>query len=584
MDSNAAAARDFIEHETQFHLGALLTEQPHPKTVTLSQTTASDISAGIAMLQSVDGDIIGLADTVFGSPEFASLTADITSTFRAGGRICFSGCGATGRLSILLETMWRKYWKDTKTLPKGIAARYPDAADKVISIMTGGDFALVRSVESFEDYTEFGREQVREAGLGAGDMLVAVSEGGETSSVIGTAFEALAAGARVYFVCNNPLALLAKTVERSRIIIDEPRVTKIELASGPMAVAGSTRMQATTSELLVLGAALEMSLETILNPDDAGTAGAARFAEQYAALQKILSCKENRDAMARMVSTEAAVYRAGGAITYLAKEMLLDIFTDTTERSPTFMLPPFRRADDAVAPRSWAFVKHPGLSTVDAWRHVYVREPRCLDWTPEDYSRMGAPERARPFPPKITKGDLMQFCIGNEPDASRCSSPEDTAVMVLFGNELRDTGFIDAGKKMSSGFTRSAAFIIGDNAPGYDSENVFHVRCKLPVSRLGLWKHLAAKLVMNTVSTATMALMGRIRGNWMMYVETSNKKLIDRGTRLIAEIAGVSYDEACYALFETRDELTRWDAGTPRPSPVARTIEKLTTAVPAGSI
>ena len=41
-----------------------------------------------------------------------------------------------------------------------------------------------------------------------------------------------------------------------------------------------------------------------------------------------------------------------------------------------------------------------------------------------------------------------------------------------------------------------------------------------------------------------MAKMGRVWGNWMIQVLPTNKKLIDRSTRIIANIAGIPYLEA----------------------------------------
>ncbi|MCK7533410.1 MAG: hypothetical protein MZV63_21445 [Marinilabiliales bacterium] len=109
---------------------------------------------------------------------------------------------------------------------------------------------------TFEDYQEFGRQQVRELNVAAGDMLVAITEGGETSSVLGTVAEAADRGAAVFLLFNNPADILCKHIERSRKAIEDPRVTVLDLFCGPMAIAGSTRMQATTSEQLVAGAAL----------------------------------------------------------------------------------------------------------------------------------------------------------------------------------------------------------------------------------------------------------------------------------------------------------------------------------------
>ena len=58
--------------------------------------------------------------------------------------------------------------------------------------------------------------------------------------------------------------------------------------------------------------------------------------------------------------------------------------------------------------------------------------------------------------------------------------------------------------------------------------------------------------------------------------KTTNKKLIDRGTRLIAKQTGLSYAEACTALHRTMAELAGWNhKDGARPSPVALTIERL---------
>jgi N-acetylmuramic acid 6-phosphate etherase len=62
-------------------------------------------------------------------------------------------------------------------------------------------------------------------------------------------------------------------------------------------------------------------------------------------------------------------------------------------------------------------------------------------------------------------------------------------------------------------------------------------------------------------------------------VSPSNKKLIDRGTRLISLSTGLSYEQACEALHEAIDEVARRSqAGEEVPSPVALAIERIGTA------
>ena len=53
------------------------------------------------------------------------------------------------------------------------------------------------------------------------------------------------------------------------------------------------------------------------------------------------------------------------------------------------------------------------------------------------------------------------------------------------------------------------------------------------------------------MSTATMAKMGRVFGNWMVQVLQTNKKLIDRSTRIIANLAKIPYEQANLAFFKS---------------------------------
>jgi N-acetylmuramic acid 6-phosphate etherase len=58
----------------------------------------------------------------------------------------------------------------------------------------------------------------------------------------------------------------------------------------------------------------------------------------------------------------------------------------------------------------------------------------------------------------------------------------------------------------------------------------------------------AQKLVLNMLTTAAMARLGRVYDNRMIYVALSNSKLRKRGLRLLAETAGISESEARQAL------------------------------------
>ena len=63
----------------------------------------------------------------------------------------------------------------------------------------------------------------------------------------------------------------------------------------------------------------------------------------------------------------------------------------------------------------------------------------------------------------------------------------------------------------------------------------------------------------------------------MSFVDCTNKKLLDRGTRLLVEIAKVDYRTACATLFEAMEEIAAAgnNNGKEKASPVQVALKKL---------
>ena len=545
-ESAKAKARDFIDNEKQFHLGFLPTEQSNPITATLEEDFKRSTLAGVVCLQRADRQMPITLRHVFAGPEFRELVDSMEGTLKAPkGRIVFSGCGATGRLAILLESMWRDFFHRRAA---ELTAEERALADRSASIMTGGDFALIKSVESFEDSMPGGERQAAALNIGEGDTFVAITEGGETSSVLGTLRYAASHGARCFLVFNNPAYLLRSRLDRSREAIDNPKVTVIDLYCGSMALAGSTRMQATSSEQLLGSCALEAALCRVLPRFAKETAG-----DYTVAFEKLLSSLESpasRMAIAEMIEFEKALYARKGRVTYFADDCMLDLFTDTTERSPTFMLPPFRSVDEKGLAQSWAFVKNPLHGTEECWQALLHRGARCLEWTAADYAAPGMPAIRDGRPPEIGLKCLMRYPIGNEDTPQRYEGCLSAAVIVRAG--APDAAFESVARAQTARFGETRLFAVAPSDP----------------SPLEVWKHLAVKLTFNTLSTGTMASMGRVAGNWMSWVSISNKKLIDRGIRLLVELGGISYEEAAQRLFAAEEWIQSQD-WTGRETPCA---------------
>ncbi len=585
-------ADQFFEIASDFHLGSLVTESPHPRTADLSDVAREDTEAGLAALFDVDRDVVDTYAAWSASGQPARMADAALDSLRRGRRLFFTGCGATGRLSIQLDSIWRAFWQDRRA--RGLAAPSPDCVeDRTRSAMAGGDYALIKSVEGFEDFAPFGRRQVADLGLAAGDTLFAITEGGETSFVIGTAWHGVDVGARVFFVYNNPDEDLRANVRRSREVIDDPRIEKVNLASGPMAITGSTRMQATSIELLAMMTVLEMVVRELLGADGRRDMGVGRpqdvpaeMREGLSAVHERLTSAEVLGPLGRLVETEERVYRQKARTSYFAHSLGVDVLTDTTERSPTFCTPSFRKWDDTEASESWAFLFTAEAQTEAAWPALLHRRPQTIEWTAEDLRQLldeEAAARQAAVLREIGLRDLMRFRIGLDGLAYRPTRPGDAVTVVVsepdlplvasgdstFARQLAHASAVGAQAVLiavgrEGALARVAASAARASATQYVALRVAETPFLLdPLTRIGV------KMLLNALSTCTMVRLGRVLGNRMIWVVPSNLKLIDRSTRYIRDMANVSYEEACRALFEVIEYIEpRRTAGKTYPPPV----------------
>lgn len=65
----------------------------------------------------------------------------------------------------------------------------------------------------------------------------------------------------------------------------------------------------------------------------------------------------------------------------------------------------------------------------------------------------------------------------------------------------------------------------------------------------------AQKLILNMLSTAAMIRLGKVYSNLMVDVHVSNDKLADRARRIVAEVTGISVEEAGALLQQTDHEV-----------------------------
>jgi N-acetylmuramic acid 6-phosphate etherase len=383
-------------------------------------------------------------------------------------------------LALSLESFWRHLAGDGPW------------AERVVAFMAGGDVALIRSIEGFEDHREYGPRQLAELGYGPDDMLVACTEGGETPFVLSVAEAAVGGKHRPWLLYNNPDHLLRQTAERCRRVLDNPQVRCGPLVVGPMAISGSTRLQSSTALMLAVGACL---LPWATRP-------IARPAENSVHAVRSMALRL-RDALSQLdmafigalSEAESSLYQAGGLMIYAADEHAITVLTDTTERAPTFSMVPFENQQDSQITPALVHLAMPSQATpAESWHALLGRPPRALEW-PEVRARAG-----------LTR--LLGFDISRQIIAHRARLAPHVAHRQL--SITTD----DAGLRLQLGG-------VGGVIP--------------TLSRSLLEQQLLLKIVLNTHSNL---VMGRLRfgGNVMTWVRPANNKLIDRAIRYAQQI------------------------------------------------
>ncbi len=489
----SAAARQkaaaFLAIADDFKLGDLPTEARHPQTENLSYLAHHDLPAAHRLLADIDRGV--LARMLDYRPRLTPLHEAIRDTLDNGHRVFFYGCGATGRLSMSIEYIWRY-----------IHRADPVTANRVLGFMSGGDLALVHSIENFEDHPEYGAQQVREIGFGPHDLLVATTEGGETPSVIGATEEAARLSSRKpFFLYCNPEDILIRTVERSRRVLTSDAIHSICLDVGPMYLSGSTRLQASTVLMLAAGGALMAASPALPAPD----------------MQALHDAMQGLDTtfLAAFTQAEAAHYAAGDYLLYETVDHGITILTDTTERAPTFSLLGFENQHNPARKPSLSYLRLPAAAdAAAAWHALLLRAPITIEW--ESLRAIAGKER-------LTGFDFSAHALAQR-QALVAPQALHRFIITREDNDL--------------------VFTLGD---------LVH---RVNVAGLHpLHEHLLLKMLLNAHSTLVMGRRDRFESNVMTWVKPSNNKLIDRAIRyvqhLLAQdgITAFGYADICHQVF-----------------------------------
>src|SRR5580765_1022768 len=144
-ETSKKRSEEFLAISSQFKLGALTTESSHPITAALSQTARQNIPSALDQLFDVDADVVNKYRDFTESNRARVIADTLLHSIRNGGKLFFTGCGSTGRLSIQLVSIWRDFWQRQRARVLKCSPPPEDFENRAFSVMAGGDFALIKA-------------------------------------------------------------------------------------------------------------------------------------------------------------------------------------------------------------------------------------------------------------------------------------------------------------------------------------------------------------------------------------------------------------------------------------------------------
>jgi N-acetylmuramic acid 6-phosphate etherase len=179
--------------------------------------------AVLALLHAEDALVPAAVEPVLGT--LAVVVDEAADRIRRGGRVHYFGAGSSGRIAVLDATEL----VPTFGLEPGLVTAH----------LAGGEDAMERAVEGAEDDVAGGAADA--AVVTAADLVIGLSASGRTPYVAGALTTAASRGAFTAVVTCNPGSPLRSLAEVA-VVAD----------TGPEAIAGSTRLKATSALKLIL--------------------------------------------------------------------------------------------------------------------------------------------------------------------------------------------------------------------------------------------------------------------------------------------------------------------------------------------
>ena len=485
---NTSTIKDF---KSKFQLGYLTTELQNEKAKNLSSCMKKDLREGLKILYDVDQGVIpGYSDFI--ENHLSSVSEKVKDSIEKGGRVFLVGSGSSGRVGVDLAAKWNSYVSSFQ--------------GRAIGLIAGGDRAMVRARERFEDSIESGSDAIKPFALTKNDVVFLISSSGSASFNVGVGKESCLANASCYYFYNSK-----KVPKRTQNLFDKHGVKPLLVDIGAPSISGSTRLQGATIAELCLGGVFATVLsgdkEAPLKILQGVIEGNKKIKQCIPWIEKFIQEEvkvfSNPQANFRKVKDESSK----GYVTFIGNaDTLREIMIDTSETAPTFSTnTPRTLAEKNLKKAEFQAFSVQNGDNLTAWKNLMGREVFLDD-----------------------RKLCSNLLLGRKGYIERPKSKGNFVIAVY-------KDFMDETLQESIDLAKIQGATIGEISLGKTCSK-WPISCHIEgvyEDRLGICKTVMLKQVLNMISNGSMILMNKVDGTSMIDMKASNNKLLDRCIRLI---------------------------------------------------
>ena len=268
-----------------------ITEQSNPRSENLSSLSTAEI---VALMNEEDARVADAVKLVLA--DVVKAVDETVVRLSKGGRLFYTGTGTSGRLGVL----------DASECPPTFGV----SPELVQGVIAGGYDACYRAVEASEDDANAGATDLKQRGVGPGDVLVGIAASGRTPYTVGAVTYARSIGAFTVGLTCVPGSPITQAAELSIVPV-----------VGPEVVTGSSRLKAGTAQKMILNL---ISTATMVR---LGYVSGNRMSNLQARNTKlrerairIVSAETGLDQQAAEKALEACDWSVNKAIQYISKD------------------------------------------------------------------------------------------------------------------------------------------------------------------------------------------------------------------------------------------------------------------------